>query len=124
MPRDTDHSDRKPLNFITGALDELRELPHPVRDAVGDSLDEAQWGRQAPNAFIMKDNLREVTEIVVDYDKCTYRGYYAIMPRVIYFLYAFNKKSRSGRSTPQSDLALIERRLKTAKVHYAEDFRE
>ena len=56
-----------------------------------------------------------INEIVVDYDRATYRAVYTVrFAEWIYVLHVFKKKSRSGITTPKPDLELIERRLKQA----------
>lgn len=57
-----------------------------------------------------------VQEIVDDYDKNTYRTTVAAkFPEALYVLHAFMKKSKSGISTPQSDIDLIVARLKAVE---------
>ncbi len=64
----------------------------------------------------MKGNLREVMEVVSDEDGDTFRAMYTTrLEGVVYVLDVFQKKSRSGRSTPFADLKRIENRLKAAK---------
>ena len=59
----------------------------------------------------MPSPLGEVHEIVQPYNTDTYRA--------VYVLHCFQKKSKSGKSTPPKDINLIEQRLKLAKVHDA-----
>ena len=60
-----------------------------------------------------------VLEIVDDYDGDTYRSIYTVQfVSVVYVLHAFQKKSKKGIATPQSDIKLIKQRLKQAKEHY------
>ena len=55
-------------------------------------------------------------EIVDRYDTNTYRAVYAAQfADVVYVLHAFQKKSKSGRATPQKDIELIRRRLAEAE---------
>jgi len=54
-----------------------------------------------------------VQEIVVDYDRATFRAVYTVrFAQWIYLLH--KKKAKSGIATPKPDLELIERRLKQA----------
>jgi phage-related protein len=56
-----------------------------------------------------------VQEIIVDYNRDTYRAVYTVrFADLIYVWHVFKKKSKSGIATPKSDLELIERRLKQA----------
>lgn len=67
----------------------------------------------------MKGNLREVVEVVSNEHGDTYRAMYTTkLEGRIYVLDVFQKKSKSGRATPQADLDRIESRLKAArKLH-------
>ena len=57
-----------------------------------------------------------VFEIAVRYNKKAYRTVLAVqLGEKIYVLHAFQKKSKSGISTPKEDIDLIRRRLKDAK---------
>ena len=57
-----------------------------------------------------------VFEIAVRYNKEAYRTILAVqLGEKIYVLHAFQKKSKSGISTPKEDIDLIRRRLKDAK---------
>lgn len=67
----------------------------------------------------MKGNLRDVIEVVSNDDGETYRAMYTTrLQGRVYVLDVFQKKSKSGRATPQADLDRIEVRLKAArKLH-------
>jgi phage-related protein len=57
-----------------------------------------------------------VLEIVSDYQTDTYRTVYTVrFGERIYVLHAFQKKSKKGIATSQSELELIKRRLKQAE---------
>lgn len=58
-------------------------------------------------------------EIVDDHRGDTFRTVYTVrFATAVYVLHAFQKKSKSGISTPKSDLDLIEQRLReAAKLH-------
>jgi len=60
-----------------------------------------------------------VVEVVEDWDGNAYRAVYTVRHReVVYVLHVFEKKSKSGKATPKSDLDLIKRRLKLAEQEY------
>lgn len=60
-----------------------------------------------------------VLEIVEDSDGDTYRCVYTVrFSDVVYVLHAFQKKSRRGIETPQSEMDLVKSRLKLAEDHY------
>jgi phage-related protein len=67
------------------------------------------WKGQGPGVF----------ELVEDHDGDTSRAIYTVRFReVVYVLHAFQKKSPKGIRTAQTDIDLIERRLKTAQQDY------
>jgi phage-related protein len=52
-----------------------------------------------------------------DYQKDTYRAIYTVrFGERVYVLHAFQKKSRKGIATSQSDIELIKRRLRQAEA--------
>ena len=60
-----------------------------------------------------------VLEVVEDYRSDTYRAVYTVkFAGWVYVLHCFQKKSKSGIKTPKEDLALINVRLKAAKLDY------
>ena len=62
-----------------------------------------------------------VLEIVEDFDTDTYRAVYTVrFEEAVYVLHCFQKKSKSGISTPRQDIALIEKRLKQAEKEHQE----
>lgn len=62
-------------------------------------------------------------EIVEDFRTDTYRAVYTVQfadVDVDYVLHVFQKKSKRGAETLQSEIELIKSRLKLAKEHYGE----
>jgi phage-related protein len=60
-----------------------------------------------------------VFEIVEDHRGDTFRAVYTVrFADVVYVLHAFQKKSKSGKKTPQEDVRLISERLKRAQKDY------
>ncbi len=60
-----------------------------------------------------------VLEVVDDYDGDTFRAVYTVrFAGVVYVLHAFQKKSKSGISTPKHVIELVRSRLKEAEVDY------
>jgi len=97
-------------------------MPDDVKDEVGQSLWEVQFGETPANSKKMRGNLHEVREIIVDDDGNTYRTVYTTkLGDYVYVLDAFTKKAKKGIATPQQDLERIAQRLKTAKEHYAKN---
>lgn len=55
-------------------------------------------------------------EIVTDRQGDTFRAVYTLRhERAVYVLHVFQKKSKTGRKTPQQDIELIKQRLKEAE---------
>jgi phage-related protein len=63
--------------------------------------------------------LRGVIEVRDDFDRRTYRLMYTTFDEAIYALCAFPKKATSGIRTPKRLLALVEKRLRDARVIHA-----
>jgi phage-related protein len=111
---------QKPVEWIGSSKDDVREFPKDVRRVMGQAIDDAQSGDEHPSAKALKGfGGRGVLEIVDDYDGDTYRAVYTVkFAGVVYVLHAFQKKSKTGRATPQHEIALVRSRLKRAEQHY------
>lgn len=110
----------KPLAFVGDSGKRLKSFPKEVRSVIGLGLWAAQVGKMHPDAKPLKGYKGSgVVEIIADHDGDTYRGVYTVkLAGVVYVLHAFQKKSKSGIKTPQSDIDLINRRIKAAEEHY------
>jgi len=112
----------KSLVWIGSSLKDLREFPESVKDEMGFALYEAQCGLKPLDAKPLKGfGGATVLEIVSDYRSDTFRAIYTVrFEESVYVLHAFQKKSKKGSATVQSDLELIKRRLKQAEeLHQA-----
>lgn len=111
---------RKPITWMGSSKKDLRAFPQEVRREVGTALFWAEHGQLHPAAKPMKGNLREVTEIVSDYEGDTFRAMYTTrIGDEVYVLHAFQKKSKKGVATPQHELDVIQGRLKAARQLHA-----
>lgn len=112
----------KPIRWIAGSLDDLREFPDEVRRNIGFALSFAQAGQKHPSAKPLKGfGGSGVLEIVEDCRGDTYRAVYTVrFERSIYVLHAFKKKSKTGIKTPRHEIELIERRLRMAQWDHLE----
>jgi len=110
----TDAPPLKPVTCIGSSRKDVRALPAPVQDTIGYALHLAQLGGKHRDAKALAGfGGASVQEIVVDYDRDTYRAVYTVrFAERIYVLHVFKKKSKSGIAMPKSDRELIERRLK------------
>lgn len=91
-------------------------MPEAVQKEVGFILYQVQCGKMPPEAKPLKGfGGVSVQEIVVDYDRATFRAVYTVrFAEWIYVLHVFKKKAKSGIATPKPDVELIARRLKQA----------
>jgi phage-related protein len=84
---------------------------------IGIALSVAQFGSNHPNAKPWKGLGPGVIEIVSNFTTNTFRAVYVVrFEEAIYVLHCFQKKSPSGIRTAKTDVALVEQRLKAAKV--------
>lgn len=96
---------------------DLLAMPDPVKKDFGGALHGVQEGRPPEDAKRLKGKVKGAVQLSEDHDGDTFRAVYTSeMEDVIYVLHCFQKKSKSGRATPQVDVDLIERRLKDAKA--------
>ena len=112
----------RPIVWIGSSLDDLRGFPARVRSDIGHALYAAQQGETDPAAKPLKGfGGTRVMEIVERHDTNTYRAVYtAQFAAVLYVLHAFQKKSKTGRATPQREIELIRRRLMEAERLHGE----
>lgn len=93
-------------------------LPVGVRKFFGHALNFAQQGEQHNAAKVLKGfGGAGVLEVVENDAGGTYRAVYTIkFKEAVFVLHCFQKKSKSGVSTPQPDMEIIKARLKLAEV--------
>jgi phage-related protein len=110
----------KPLRWIGSSLRDLQSFPKEARSIVGYALYAAQSGEVDPAAKPMKGfGGASVMEIMAPFAGDTWRAVYTVRFReAVYVLHAFQKKSKSGISTPQRELEMIRKRLAEAQKDY------
>ena len=112
-------SDRKPLYWEGSSKKDFKEFPVEVQKDMGVALFVVQLGETPASAKPWKGLGSGVYELVEDGRGGTYRAVYTVKIRgAVHVLHAFQKKSKSGIGTPQSDVNLIERRLKAVLAQY------
>jgi len=112
-------SGEKPLHWVASAKRDYLSFPGEVQDEMGYALGLAQLGAKHPNAKPWKGEGPGVLEIVEDHRGDTYRAVYTVrFADVVYVLHAFQKKSKRGIKTQQTDVKLITERLKRARADY------
>ena len=86
---------------------------------LGTALGVAQYGDKHPVAKPWKGEGPGVLEIVSNFDGDTFRAVYTVrLPKAVYVLHCFQKKSPSGIRTARTDVDLIRARLKLARADY------
>ena len=99
---------------------DLLEFSDEVKRAIGFALYLVQIGEMPITAKPLHGfGGGTVQEIVESYSTDAYRAVYTVrFTDAVYVLHVFQKKSKRGRATPQSDVDLINRRLRMAEAHY------
>ncbi len=93
----------------------LLDFPKEVQKLMGDELQLMQYGGMPQDAKPYKGLGSGVFEIALRYDADAYRIVVAVqISEKIYVLHAFQKKSKKGIKTPQSDKDLIRKRYNAA----------
>ena len=113
----------KPLDWVGASKKDFLAFPAPVISEMGNALGLAQFGGTHPGAKPWKGLGPGVVEIVESHDGDAYRAVYTVrFKEVVYVLHAFQKKSPKGIKTAQSDVEMIERRLKAARDDYEAEY--
>lgn len=110
----------KPLVWIGGSKRDLLAFPpEAVRD-VGHALYLAQCGDKSVKSKPLKGfGGATVLEIVENHDGDTYRAVYTVrFEDAVYVLHCFQKKSRSGITTPAQEIEMVKARLRTAEEEH------
>jgi phage-related protein len=113
----TDDPVVRPVIWIGSSLKDLRQFPEPVQDQMGYALFVAQCGgKHRETKTLSGFGSAAVVEIVTDFRGDTFRAVYTVrFADAVYVLHAFQKKSKTGRETPHSDVETIRRRLREAE---------
>ena len=115
-----DSSMDKDVYWIASTREDLRQFPEEVRQVMGYALYLAQTGDKHKDAKPLRGfSGAGVLEIVDDFDGDTYRAVYTLRFKdALYVLHVFQKKSKTGITTPKHDIDVIKERLKAAAEHY------
>jgi len=105
----------RPIEWMGDSRKQLKAMPDKVQKAIGFQLQLAQGGIKPGLAKPFKTIGNGVFEIVKRFDSDTYSAVYAVLiGESIYVLHCFQKKAKTGISTPKKDVDLIKRRFKEA----------
>jgi phage-related protein len=107
----------KPLVWVGPTRRDFQAMPPDVKSHMGYALYVAQMGGKHRDAKPLKGfGGAGVVEVVNDHRGDTFRAVYTVrFSGAVYVLHAFQKKSKSGRETPKTDINLIELRLREAE---------
>jgi phage-related protein len=112
---DTPQGD-KSLKFVGSSRKDLAALPKSVKRAFGQALRQVQRGRTPQNAEAFKQGGAGCMELKESGERATYRTMYvAKFDDAVYVLHSFQKKSKSGIATPQSEINVVRERYKLAE---------
>lgn len=104
--------DTRPIGWISAARRAFEKFPEAVRDRVNAILTFAAEGGKADIVKPMKGFGPGVMEIALRYRIDAYRaGYVTEIAGELWVVHAFQKKSRTGISTPKAEIDLIRVRL-------------
>jgi len=112
----------RPIVWVGSSRRDLREFPRVVRRDIGRALYAAQEGETDPATKPMHGfSGSSVVEITAHHRGDTWRTVYTVrFAESIYVLHAFQKKSKSGISTPKREMELIRQRLAEAERMHRE----
>ena len=110
---------RRPLFWEGSSKKDFKEFPIPVQKDMGVALFVVQLGRTPDSSKPWKGLGPGVYELVEDHRGDTFRAVYTVrVGDAVHVLPAFQKKSKSGISTPLPDVQLIEKRLKAVLARH------
>ena len=108
----------KRIIWIGRSKSDLKDFPERVQRSVGHALWGVQKGEVPPESKPLKGfGSAKVSELRENDSSGTYRVVYAVEFRdFVAVLHAFQKKSKSGTTTPQQEIELVKQRLAAAKA--------
>ncbi len=103
----------KRLTWLADSRSNVKSFPAGVQDDIGYALYAAQLGEISPRAKALHGLGGGVMEIRADDVGGTYRAVYTVsIGDAICVIHAFQKKSKTGITTPRSEMELVRQRLK------------
>jgi phage-related protein len=114
----------RPLVWVGSSRRDFRAFPDGVKSEMGYALFMAQLGGRHRKVKTLKGfGGGAVVELVEDHDGDAFRTVYTVrFASAVYVLHAFQKKSRRGIATPQTEMRLIDQRLREAeRLHEEQD---
>lgn len=108
----------KKVLWVGSSYKDFMKFPTAVRHAVGYVLYYAQMGKRHEHMKTRSGmGNGGVTEIRENDSSGTFRVMYTVeLEGFVFVLHAFQKKSKSGKATPQQELELLKDRIKEARA--------
>ncbi|MDN2581857.1 type II toxin-antitoxin system RelE/ParE family toxin [Aquibium sp. ELW1220] len=109
-------TETRSISWIKAAKKDFEDFPRDVQTEALRALTIAAEGQKADNAKPLTGHGGGILEIVLRYRTDAYRVVYATqIGDDLWVIHAFQKKSKSGISTPQHEVDLIRTRIKRLK---------
>lgn len=113
----TGNQPQKPVVWVGSAKKDFSRFPAEVQREMGFALYVAQTGRRYRSTKILKGLPSGILEIVETFHGDAFRTIYTIrFESAVFVLHAFQKKSKSGISTPKFEMKLVQQRLREAEL--------
>ena len=110
------------LIWVGSSRSDLQKFSEELKKSFGYALYIAQKGERYLHSKILKGfGGAGIIEIIQRDKSGTFRVVYTVkMPKVVFVLHAFQKKSKQGIKTPKREVDLIRQRLREALEIYKE----
>lgn len=110
----------KKLVWIGSSYKDFMEFPPEIRHAIGYALYYAQLGKKHEHTKILSGmGSAGIAEVRENGPNGTYRVVYTVeIKDFVFVLHSFQKKSKSGISTPKQELEQLNKRIKEARALY------
>ena len=98
-------------------------MPDDVKDVFGRAILDLEFGDTPVGARFFGEKLpAKVMKLAADHDGDTFRTAYTVAFRdAVYVLHVFQKKSKSGISTPKAERERVAACFRAARDHYEEN---
>lgn len=107
----------KPVVWMGSSKKDFAAFPTSVKAEMGYALYVAQTGGRHPRTKMLKGLGAGVIEVIAHHQGDTFRTVYTVQwASALFVLHAFQKKSKSGISTPKAEIDLIRQRIKEAEM--------
>ena len=106
----------RPISWVKAARKEFKKFPLAAQKEIATALTVAAEGSKSDIAKPLKGLGVGVMEVALAHRGEAYRTVYCLqLDSEIWVVHAFQKKSKAGLKTPQSEIELIQHRIKRLK---------